>query len=482
MVIRAGFVSTLILTMSCAQVGGRSAGSKDAEGDAAPAVDARDANVPDVASADRPPASQPDSQLGCINLQCRQTTCAGGATTSLSGTTFAPDGKLPLYNVMVYVPNAPLPPFSEGVTCDRCGGGAPVRAVASAISNEQGKFRITNVPAGQDVPLVFQVGKWRRQIIINSVEACKDNAITDPNLTRLPRNRREGDMPRIAVTQGGCDFLGCLLPNVGVDESELGVAGQDRAVTFYKGVLDDTFTQPPATATAATTLWRSEAELSKYDMVLLSCECDEMLDNKGPAAYAALTRYLAKGGRVFGTDYMYAWYRSFTDPRLSGAVSLAPRPAESSDRLSENPMTIDTTFLKGKAMADWLKFINPAGAYGELAAKQVFDNVASVMSPAAQVWTRSVSLESGMIGPRIFSINTPVGAPAEQQCGRAVHMDAHIGPTIPVGLPVGFTLNFSQLCGGRLTPGEEALAFLFFDLAGCVQEDSRPVVPPIIVP
>src|SRR5262245_30831741 len=61
----------------------------------------------------------------CVNLQCRQVTCPNGGTTSLSGTVYAPTPKEfgkpdPIYNAIVYVPNAQLQPFPKGVTCDKC--------------------------------------------------------------------------------------------------------------------------------------------------------------------------------------------------------------------------------------------------------------------------------------------------------------------------------------------------------------------------
>jgi hypothetical protein len=69
----------------------------------------------------------------------------------------------------------------------------------------------------------------------------------------------------------------------------------------------------------------------------------------------------------------------------------------------------------------------------------------------------------------------------DQQCGRAVHLDAHIRP-LPTVVAGDDGPRIPEECGRKLNTGEEALAFLFFDLAACVQNDTIPVAPPIIVP
>jgi hypothetical protein len=458
----------------CARVAPGAGLGADAGGGGAPARDA-----PAASNAGLDVAAIHDSAPPpCLDLKCRRTTCAGGGTTSISGTAFAPNGTLPLFNVAVYIPNAALEPLPQGVVCDRCGGAgsAAQRAVAATVSDGQGKFKLTNVPVGKDIPLVVQVGKWRRQTIIPEVAACQDTALTDANLTRLPRNRGEGDMPRIAVTTGLCDSLGCLLPKVGVDPAELGIAGQDKAVTFFRGhnleIVDPVNAKlGPVNGTDATTLWRSESELKKYDLTLLSCDCFEFENNKGPDAYDAMTRYLAQGGRIFGSDFMYIWYKFSTDPALRAALSIrggAP-PAK-------NPIVIDTSFPKGKALADWMKFVDPLITYGEITALTVYDNLSGAMPGTVQVWASSPGFGlTPAIHPRIVTINTPAMAAPEQQCGRAVHLDAHIANSRDddEGSP-----DFPVSCGTTLNKGEEALAFLFFDLAACIQRDVDPIQIP----
>src|SRR5579884_136040 len=47
-------------------------------------------------------------QSTCKATNCAQQACPGGAITTLTGKVFDPAGRVPLYNVDVYIPNGPL--------------------------------------------------------------------------------------------------------------------------------------------------------------------------------------------------------------------------------------------------------------------------------------------------------------------------------------------------------------------------------------
>jgi hypothetical protein len=80
----------------------------------------------------------------CENLCKQQKGCPAGSETTLGGTVYAPTPAAfgaadPLYNAVVYVPNAPVAPFAPGVACERCGllTGAPL---VTALTGPDGTF------------------------------------------------------------------------------------------------------------------------------------------------------------------------------------------------------------------------------------------------------------------------------------------------------------------------------------------------------
>ncbi|MBL8720341.1 MAG: hypothetical protein JNL79_30425 [Myxococcales bacterium] len=423
-----------------------------------------DTSVPEVdGSADAPTDAKPCEG----GLECLRPTCSAGATTSLSGIVYMPNGKVPLYNAMVFIPNAPLPAMPVGATCDRCGvppGGSPL---AIDLTKTDGKFTLNNVPAGAKIPLVVQIGKWRRKTEVE-IKPCEANVLTDPELTRLPRNRKEGNLPKIAVTTGGCDKLACILPKIGIDATEYGVDGADAAVHFYAGSGG---TGGPAGMKPAKTLWDSTPKLMDYDLALFSCECSEAPDSKSATSYAAVSAYLGAGGRIFTTDFQYNWYKQSPDPKMQ-AMATIPGGAPT----AENPVTLQLDFAKGKALASWMVAVDKTYPFAKVTCDYVFGNITDVPDKSvAQVYATSGSTPpSGLSYPRFVSVNAPAGRPVGSQCGKAVHLDAHINQkdTLDASFPKG--------CTSPLTAGEQAFAFFLFDVGACLQDDTKdPVVPPL---
>ena len=74
--------------------------------------------------------------------------------------------------------------------------GQTLSFAASATDTDQPpqilSFTLTNAPSGANIPLVMQIGKWRRQITLPTVNACANNAVS-ASLTHLPRNQTDGD-------------------------------------------------------------------------------------------------------------------------------------------------------------------------------------------------------------------------------------------------------------------------------------------------
>ncbi len=402
----------------------------------------------------------------CVNLACKQVACDSGRTTSLIGTVWDPAGKNPLYNVVVYVPNAPLEPIVHGPVCDSCGG-APITGspLVATLTDANGRFTLKNVPVGQDVPLVLQVGKWRRQVTIPAVaKECEDNSITDENLTRLPRNKTEGDIPLIALA-AGCDPLEVLMQKIGLDKTEFTDAKGMGSVHVYAGKRAN---GGISTATDAYAFWGSLTEMMKYDIIINACECSPYArDTKGPA-YDNMLAYLNVGGRVFGSHYQLNFFGSSSENGGKSAAELKQAAVWSlwGKTAMRPPYRIDTTFPKGKAMDDWLSNLPAVSKWGASIKKTSSGtiettsagDIAGVVPGISQRWIYP-SVGEGAV---YVTINTPVTKPAAERCGRAVATDLHVGSSSTT----------------KMTESEAALEFIFFDLASCVIDDAVPPPPP----
>jgi hypothetical protein len=416
-------------------------------------------------SADAGEGDLPDAFVPpCVNLQCKQVTCPGGGTTTLSGTVFTPKGDLPLPNVTVYVPNAPLLDLPEGVVCERCDeliSGAPL---VRTITDIEGNFALADMPVGQDIPVVLQTGKWRREITIASVQECVDNPVTDQELTRLPRNRAEGNLPRIALTTGSADALECLLRKIGIDDEEFTLESDDGRVNFYNGRggtsrFDSSL--GGENFTGATTFWDQLANLEKYDVVLHSCEGQNNAANKSEQAREALFDYAAMGGRVFLSHYHNWWLRSGPPPWPGLAQT-----GWTDQCCDSGPRAVKINLLLDKAldMAQWLLHTGASTTLGEISVRNPRGTIPVLDESLAELWAYSETPNQGYV--QYLAFDTPQSAPEEDRCGRVVFSDLHVSggsgrDTPGSAFPNGCTTT-------DLIAQEKALIYMFFDITGCV--------------
>jgi hypothetical protein len=400
--------------------------------------------------------------------------CPGGGQTTISGTVYAPSGALPLYNVMVYVPSEPLTPLSSGATCACEVSGNPV---ASAITDTAGHFSIVNPPIGTDIPLVIQVGKWRRQFTIDSVGECADTALPEQTL-RLPGKAAEGDLPRIALTTGNADALECLVRKLGIDASEFTTPAGSGHINYFAGrggtprYVDSM--NGGAEFPDAEALWSSLDTLRPYDVVLLSCEGSKDYDNnKSAAAFQAVFDYTSLGGRVFASHWHQIWLQR-------GPVPF-PQIADFVDEDDINDITadVDTSFPKGAALADWLVNVGGSSQRGRIDLTGTQHTLARENPAYAQRWISTSNPDT----VQYISANTPLGAPADQQCGRVVLSDIHVTGSATEGRDVSDSdLAFPEGCTTTdLSPQEKVLAYMLFDISGCIVPDDQPPAPPPII-
>lgn len=414
--------------------------------------------------------------------------CASGSPTTLKGTVYDPAGNNPIPGAYVYVPVDPagnLPPLSTGAACDSCAAIGSIDAVSVVQTNADGTFVLPNVPSTDvapkaPIPLVVQVGKWRREVMLPSVPKCQ--TLDVPALdTRLPRSSTDGlaghaDIPKMAIATGSQDAIQCLLLKMGVDPAEFQLPGSGgRRIDYYVGNGMD-FSSPappkssllggPSGADAGADAAGAEAgtgagadggvdgsidagtggggaagsALATYDMVLLPCggvpDPAPMQSYPLDDVYAdKVSAYANAGGHLYTSHFGYTWLA--TPSKLDGQMRPTQANPTNPATGNANPFygvaswdlnaqsynspvsaTIDMALAGGQTFATWMKTIGAASASAQFTIDTAREDLTKVNAPVIEWAHNSASSNE----PFDFSFDTPLGASA---CGRVGFVDFH---------------------------------------------------------
>jgi hypothetical protein len=303
---------------------------------------------------------------------------------------------------------------------------------------------------------------------------------------RLPRNKGEGHIPKMALTTGEKDALECLLRKVGISESEFTPESGDGRVNLFAGSggtssydasLNGGAAITPVHPGAGTPDWWDNADnLKKYDIVLHSCEgsqgsfsgTQQPRSTKSQQAREALQAFADLGGRVFASHWHVYWFEQGT-PAFRSIATFNHRNG------LPNPYT--ATIDAGRtALLDWMMTVGGSTTRGQVVLRQdanqtTVDAVAG--GNISQRWIYAADRNPQAV--TYLQANTPVPPSGSGQCGKVVLSDLHVSsgaagdtgsdqPNKP--FPTGCVTT-------DLSPQEKVLEFMLFDIASCV----APIIP-----
>jgi hypothetical protein len=472
----------------------------------------------------------------CTGLCQKQVKCDGGTTTTLTGIVRAglqestdsggnsvlwvPQNTVPdpVPGVLVYIPTTPVLPFDNNpaapqVACSQCGADVTGSPLVTATTDYNGKFTLTNVPvsasATDTIPIVIQLGKWRRQYAFAITKSCTANAL--PQDLNLPSRSSEGDIPLTAISTGSYDPIECVLLKMGVAQNEFMSPTTWAAETVPAGSTAPrvgrihiyTASQSQASGNGSpgaqlppvvdeTALLGAGGSYLTYDQMLLPCWGEAI--TKTGTELANLATYGTAGGHFFATHYSYSWLNTNTNQNLSSIANWDPKqdvndtnPVPNGVNFTGNvsntvpvtaPVTNPGMFVK------WLNYVGalansaPPGGGGATpptaatvtitAGRHDVDSVAnhSVDWIDGTDPNPSVSTKSQMLLHFTFDMPVPGadGGVSGPQCGHGIYSDFHV-----VSSTQSNGKTFPAECDATaLNSQERIIEYMIWDLASCV--------------
>jgi hypothetical protein len=400
----------------------------------------------------------------CTGLCLQQTTCSGSATTSITGTVYAPNGNDPLPNVTVYIPNDVVQPFPAGVSCPVVGAppsGSPLVGTTSAVD---GTFTLPNAPVGANIPLVIVSGKWRRQLVIPNVAACTNTALpsatfassgTQP-FAAMPQDQTQGDIPKIAIATGAVDQVECILRKVGISDSEFTDPTGAGRINLFTGSGGPGARISTSTQTQAT-LMSDASTLNSYDVLMLPCQGtptgDVVSGVLGTQELANFIGFANAGGRVYSSHYSYVWMNN--NPPFNGVANWAGNSGSYADGIA----TVNTSFTAGNTLAQWLQLVGASTTQGQMPISTLKHDMNGVIAPT-QSWL-TLNTTGNPVMQMVFDTPIAPTGTTVNQCGRVLYNEYHVeaGSSSP-------SQSFPAECNAKTTmsPQEKLLEYMLFEL------------------
>jgi hypothetical protein len=489
------------------------------------------------------------STVPCTGLCPAQYVCDGGSAT-LTGTVIAgtiaaylPTGVAngdPVPNVLVYIPNRTAAPYVDPFTtrasetqaqqCSTCGADVSGNPLVETNTSFDGTFTLKNVPVGTTIPVVIQLGRWRRVFTVST--ACGSNTVNAAGMPagflRMPRTQAEGDIPLTAISTGDVDAMECVLLKMGIDSSEFTLntttTPKNGRVHIYQGngaVANTALgTTPGETTLMGTTT--ANGTYNNYDQVILPCwGVDPTTNNssnaKSTSELANLVTYGSNGGHFFATHYSYAWLYNNNPFSTTAAFNVNHNTSINSMTGIVSQTAPPTTPVTNPGVfVEWLNYIkalsnsatgtppNPA----DVTIANARHDVNSVVTPSVD-WIDGTDPGDNSAMLLHYTFDTPVNQSA--QCGHAIFSDFHVTNSATGAdacaktsdCPSGtcnnlgnacahnsdcgtagtcktghcsdgtcsvtqFPSNSGAYCGTTMTPQEKILEYMIWDLAQCV--------------
>jgi hypothetical protein len=356
----------------------------------------------------------------------------------------------------------------DGPTCDACPILDSSTAVSHTVVGPDGKFVLSDVPSGDGIPLVVQLGPWRMQTTID-VKPCVDNVLPDGKV-RLPRNQQEGDIPLMAVATGKDDHLECLLRKLGIADSEFTNPSGNGRVHLYRGngaVLDANTPDESVLKGSAT----AKGDFARYAQVLLPCHGAETLETADTLAHFA--DYVKSGGRVAAMHFSYVWL--FQNGALGNIGTWTPGSPDPAAPLAAD---VPTAAQRSVDFAAWLNLV---GALSRPSPPQVQIAVPHADLGLLASTNAELLLSSAMPTTTQGFVAAIPADPPDKACGRVAFADFHR----PAASSQNTTFPTECDSDAALSTEEKALEFMLFDSFACkpsVKGPPLPVMPPLLPP